>query len=76
MKIKTIKKISRNNETVYNLTVKDNHNYFANGILVSNCHTCLAKSTSEMIQNIKTIFNTKLKVSLFNCYIYVIQINT
>ena len=49
MKIKTIKKISRNNETVYNLTVKDNHNYFANGILVSNCHTCLAKSTSEMI---------------------------
>lgn len=36
MKIKSIKKIQKVNE-VYNLTVKDNHNYFANDILVSNC---------------------------------------
>lgn len=38
MKIKKITKINRNNEDVFNLTVKDNHNYFVNGILVSNCH--------------------------------------
>jgi SNF2 family DNA or RNA helicase len=25
-------------QTVYNLEVEDNHNYFANGVLVSNCH--------------------------------------
>lgn len=37
MKIKNIKKINEKIDTVYNLTVKKNHNYFANGILVSNC---------------------------------------
>ena len=30
---------------VYNLHVKDNHNYFANGSMVSNCH--LAKATAQ-----------------------------
>ena len=38
MKIRAIEKIQRNNEDVFNLTIKDNHNYIANGILVSNCH--------------------------------------
>ena len=38
MKIKNIKKIKRNKEDVYNLEVKDNNNYFANSLLVSNCH--------------------------------------
>jgi len=38
VKIKSIKKIPRNEETVYNLEVEDNHNYFINGTLVSNCH--------------------------------------
>lgn len=38
MKIKSIKKIPRNEEIVYNLEVEDNHNYVANDILVSNCH--------------------------------------
>lgn len=28
----------RRDQTVYDLEVADNHNYFANGILVSNCH--------------------------------------
>ena len=26
------------NQTVYNLEIEDNHNYFVNGVLVSNCH--------------------------------------
>jgi superfamily II DNA or RNA helicase len=38
MKIKSIKKIKRNKEDVFNLEVKDNNNYFANSLLVSNCH--------------------------------------
>lgn len=38
MKIKNIKKIKRNKEDVFNLEVKDNNNYFANSLLVSNCH--------------------------------------
>ena len=37
MKIKKIKKIDYK-EDVYNLRVKDNHNYFANNLNVSNCH--------------------------------------
>lgn len=38
MKIKSIKKINRNEEDVYNLEVEDNHNYYVNDCLVSNCH--------------------------------------
>lgn len=38
------------NESVYDLTVKDNHNYIANGILVSNCMgTVHANSAKETI---------------------------
>lgn len=37
MKIKNIKKIEHN-DNVYNLRIKDNHNYFANNHCVSNCH--------------------------------------
>lgn len=37
MKIKSIKKIDYS-ENVYNLRIKDNHNYFANNHCVSNCH--------------------------------------
>ena len=37
MKIKSIKKIDHN-DNVYNLRIKDNHNYFANNHCVSNCH--------------------------------------
>jgi len=38
MKIKNITRIDRNEEDVYNLEVEDNHNYYANDVLVSNCH--------------------------------------
>ena len=37
MKIKKIEKIDYDGD-VYNLHIEDNHNYFANGICVSNCH--------------------------------------
>jgi Rad3-related DNA helicase len=37
MKIKSIRKIDYK-EDVYNLHIKDNHNYFANNHCVSNCH--------------------------------------
>lgn len=37
MKIKSIKKIEYSGD-VYNLHIKDNHNYFANNHCVSNCH--------------------------------------
>lgn len=37
MKIKSIKKIDYKDD-VYNLHIKDNHNYFANNLCVSNCH--------------------------------------
>jgi len=38
MKIKQIRTILRNNEDVYNIEVADNNNYYANNMLVSNCH--------------------------------------
>ena len=58
MKIKSIQKIKRNYEPVFNLTVKDNHNYFANNILVSNCHQCTSESTKEFIERL----NCKIKI--------------
>ena len=40
MKISNIENTKRlSDEIVYNLNIEDNHNYYANGILVSNCHT-------------------------------------
>ena len=51
MKIKKISKINYN-EDVYNLRIKNNedtnHNYFANGVCVSNCHHAKAKSIKDI----------------------------
>ena len=47
MKIKSIKKIKYNGDT-YNLHIKNNHNYFACGINISNCH----KASADTIQDI------------------------
>ncbi len=52
MKIKSITKIPRNGEAVFNLTIKDNHNYFANKILVSNCHQTLSDATMAFIERL------------------------
>ncbi len=50
MKIKSIKKIDYNDD-VYNLHIKDNHNYFANDICVSNCHRGNARSYRKILRN-------------------------
>lgn len=43
VKIKSITNVKKNNEdSVYDLTVADNHNYFVNGFLVHNCHHAVA----------------------------------
>jgi superfamily II DNA or RNA helicase len=38
MKIKKIEIIKNEEDTVYDLAVQDNHNYYAEGVLVHNCH--------------------------------------
>jgi predicted phage terminase large subunit-like protein len=35
------KKYGKRNEPVYNLTVEDSHEFFANGVLVHNCDSCV-----------------------------------
>jgi ribonucleoside-diphosphate reductase alpha chain len=37
IRVKVVKKAVRENEDVYDLTVRKNHNFFANGLLVHNC---------------------------------------
>ena len=40
-----------NNTYVYDITVEDNHNFFANDILLSNCHHIPASTCSEVSRN-------------------------
>ena len=47
-KILKIEEIVYDGDT-YNLHVENNHNYFANGMLVSNCHTSSAKVLSSIV---------------------------
>ena len=42
------------NTKVYNLEVQDNHNYIANGVLVSNCHA-IKNHSSRRSRNIKQL---------------------
>lgn len=49
VKIFKIEQLSNKyNNLVYNIEVKDNHNYFANNILVSNCHHLAASSLQQI----------------------------
>lgn len=48
-----------NKKGVYDLEIKDNHNYFANGVLVSNCHR-LKNTKSNTYKNYKRIFSSKI----------------
>lgn len=50
MKIQSIEKIEYTGNT-YNLHVEDNHNYFANGLNVSNCHRFASDVTSSIVKN-------------------------
>lgn len=40
---------------VYDLTIKDNHNYFANNILVHNCHHSTSKTWKEVLDYFKDV---------------------
>lgn len=47
-KIKSIEEVEYDGD-VYNLHVKDNHNYFANDILVKNCHGAKSKTLISIL---------------------------
>jgi superfamily II DNA or RNA helicase len=51
-KIKSIEVIDHKEDT-FNLEVEGNHNYFANSLLVSNCHQADSPALSKIIQNLK-----------------------
>jgi len=42
-------------DNVYNLHIENNHNYFANGSLVSNCHLAKASSLTGMFENMTDV---------------------
>lgn len=46
-------------ERVFDLEILDNHNYFANGVLVSNCHR-LKSTKSNTYKNFKRTFTSKI----------------
>lgn len=50
MKIKKIEKIEYIDD-VYNLHIEDNHNYFANDICVSNCHSLKGAEVRKVAEN-------------------------
>ncbi len=49
MKILYKRKIIRNNEDVYNLHVKNNHNYIVSGVVVANCHSAKGKELKDLL---------------------------
>ena len=49
MQIKKIRRIEKP-KVVYNLSVEDNENYVANGIVVHNCHGLRGVKLSTMMQ--------------------------
>lgn len=56
-----IKRSAKYAYTTYNLEIEDNHNYFADGVLVSNCHI----SSSDTFQAlIKELQNVKFMIGL------------
>ncbi len=48
MRIKSIKRIPKP-EVTYNLHIRDDHNYFANGVLAANCHTSKANVLKSLL---------------------------
>lgn len=51
MKARKIIKISKieKSDKVYNLHIKNNHNYIANGVVVHNCHTAVAHEAKKIL---------------------------
>lgn len=62
MRIKNIKKIEHNNN-VYNLRIEDNHNYFVDGLCVSNCHQAKSKSYINILESTFTHAYSRFGVS-------------
>jgi superfamily II DNA or RNA helicase len=62
MRIKKIKKIEHN-DNVYNLRIEDNHNYFVDGLCVSNCHQAKAKSYTNILESTFTHAYSRFGVS-------------
>lgn len=60
IKIKSIKRIEKP-ENTYNLHVEDNHNYFANGINVSNCHLSKGKSLTKIAEK---CYNSEFRIGM------------
>ena len=56
VKIEKVQLINDKLDTSYNIEVEDNHNYFAGGVLVSNCHR-LKTPTAQLTKNFKAIRN-------------------
>ena len=54
LKVISIKKIEYDDD-VYNLHIEDNHNYFANDINVSNCHSFQATALTKIMEKCKNI---------------------
>lgn len=61
MKIKSIEPIKYSGDT-YNLHIEDNHNYYANGINVSNCHNAKSDVFSNII--LPSAINSKYRFGL------------
>lgn len=59
-KVQKIEKVIATNGYRYNISVKDNHNYVANEILVGNCHSAPADMFSSVLNSI----NAKAKIGL------------
>jgi len=54
-KIKSIRKIN-NPKHVYDISVKDNHNFFANNVLVKNCHHIPSKTCVDIAKMAKDAY--------------------
>ena len=54
--IENIEYIEKEEEFVYDITVEDNHNFFANDILISNCHHIAADSASTISRNAENAY--------------------
>lgn len=52
--IESIEEIEYNGDT-FNLHVNENHNYFANGMIVANCHTFKSKSLTTIMEKLTNI---------------------
>ena len=71
--MKLIKKTEIVNNVSYNLNVTKNHNYIANGIVVSNCHTHKAKEVHKILKDcssakVRIGFTGTLPVSKLNMW--------